>query len=70
MKLKIVLILTALLLVPLVSLHAATQTIGNNALPVRYDDVSGRFAVAEKKTRKVFLTNGRLEGDAAHPRGQ
>ncbi|MGO9113342.1 MAG: glycoside hydrolase family 36 protein [Thermoguttaceae bacterium] len=64
MKQKIVLILTALRLVPLVSLHAATQTIENNTLSVMYDDVSGRFNVAEKTTGKVFLTNGRLEGDA------
>jgi len=64
MKQKIVLILTALLLVPLVSLHAATQTIENNALSVMYDNVSGIFTVAEKTTGKVFLTNGRLEGGA------
>ena len=61
---KIVLILTALLLVSLVSLHAATQTIENNTLSVMHDDVTGRFTVAEKTTGSVFLTNGRLEGDA------
>jgi len=64
MKQKIVLILTALLLVPLASLHAATRTIETNKLSVMYDDVSGRFTVAEKATGRVFLTNGRLEGDA------
>jgi hypothetical protein len=64
MKQKIILILTALLLAPPVSLHAATQTIKNKTLSVMYDDVSGRFTVAEKTTGKVFLTNGRLEGDA------
>jgi hypothetical protein len=63
MKQEIVLILTALLLVPPVSLHAATQTIDNNKLSVIYDDVSGRFTVAEKSTGRVFLTNGRLDGD-------
>jgi hypothetical protein len=61
---RIVLILTALLLAPQVSLQAATQTVENSALSVRYDDVSGCFAVAEKATGRVFLTNGRLEGDA------
>jgi len=64
MKQKIVLTMTALLLVPLVSLHAATQNIENNTLAVSYDDVSGRFAVVEKTTGKFILTNGRLEGDA------
>jgi hypothetical protein len=63
-KQKIVLILTALLLVPLVSLRATTQTIENNKLSVKYDVVSGRFTVAEKTTGQVFLTSGRLEGDA------
>ena len=55
---------TVLLLAPLVSLRAGTPTIKNNTLSVMYDDVSGRFTVAEKTTGKVFLTNGRLEGDA------
>ena len=64
MKQKIVLILTALLLVPLASLHAVARTIENNTLSVTYDDGSGRFTVAEKTTGKAFLTNGRLEGDA------
>jgi ribosomal protein L14 len=63
-KQKIVPFLTALLLVPVVSLRAATRTIENNRLAVMYDDVSGRFTVAEKTTGKVFLTNGRLEGGA------
>jgi len=61
---KIVLTLAALLLAPLASLHAATQAIENSTLSVTYDNVSGRFTVAEKKTGKVFLTNGRLEGNA------
>jgi hypothetical protein len=64
LKQKIVLILTALLVVPLASLRASTQIIENNALSVMYDDVSGRFTVAEKTAGKVFLTNGRFEGDA------
>ncbi|MGA2033790.1 MAG: glycoside hydrolase family 36 protein [Thermoguttaceae bacterium] len=61
---RIVLILAALLLSPLVSLRAATQTIENNTLAVSYDDVSGRFTLAARTTGRVFLTNGRLEGDA------
>jgi len=64
MKRKLVLVLTALQLAPLASLHAATRTIENNTLSVQYDDVSGRFAIAEKTTGKMFLTNGRLEGEA------
>ena len=56
--------LAALLLVPLASLRAATQIINNSTLSVMYDGASGRFIVAEKTTGKVFLTNGRLEGEA------
>jgi len=41
---------------------AATQTIENETLRVTYDDASGSFAIAEKLTGKVFLTDGRLEG--------
>jgi hypothetical protein len=58
------LVLTALLLTPPVSLYAATHTMENNTLSVMYDEDSGRFTVATKRTGKVFLTNGRLEGDA------
>ena len=49
---KIVLTLAALLLAPLASLHAATQAIENSTLSVTYDNVSGRFTVAEKKQEK------------------
>ena len=55
-------ILTTLLLTSASSLQAATQTIENNVLSVRYDDASESFTVTEKKSGKVFLTNGRLEG--------
>ncbi len=61
MKWMMIACLTAL---PPASLHAATQTIENKALSVMFDDASGGFTVAEKTTRKVFLTNGRLEGEA------
>ena len=64
MKQKLVIIMAVLLPAPLASLRAAMQTISNNALSVMYDDVSGRFSVAEKTTGKVFLTNGLLEGNA------
>jgi hypothetical protein len=57
-------ILTTLLLIAMGSLQAATQTIENKALSVKYDDASESFAVTEKKSGKVFLTNGRLEGGA------
>ncbi len=57
-------ILTTLLLTSAGSLQAATQTIENNRLSVMYDNVSESFTVTEKKSGKVFLTNGRLEGGA------
>ncbi|MCX6998111.1 MAG: hypothetical protein NTV49_13770, partial [Kiritimatiellaeota bacterium] len=41
---------------------AATQMIENETLSVTYDDAAGSFAVAEKPGGKVFLTDGRLEG--------
>ena len=39
---------------------AATQMIENETLRVTYDGAAGAFAVAEKPTGKVFLTDGRL----------
>ena len=57
-------ILTALLLVSPPTLHAALRTIENDALSVVYDDAASRFTVAGKPSGKVFLRDGRLEGDA------
>lgn len=61
--LRIAVVLTASLVIP-GALHAATETIDNSTLSVTYDDISGRFSVAEKATGKQFLTNGKLEGVA------
>ena len=41
---------------------AASHTIENKTLTVRYDDAAGTFTAAEKATGKSFLTAGRLEG--------
>jgi hypothetical protein len=49
---------------PAASASVATQTIENETLRVTYDDTAGSFAVAEKTTGRLVLTNGRLEGKA------
>ncbi len=62
MNLRIPLLSFAALLLLTSSAAAATHTIENKSLAVRYDDIAQSFTVADKATGKSFLTAGKLEG--------
>ncbi len=61
MNLRIPLLSLATLLLLNCSVSAATHTIENKTLVVRYDDVTHSFTVADKATGKSFLTAGKWE---------
>ncbi|MBI2929179.1 MAG: alpha-galactosidase [Verrucomicrobia bacterium] len=46
------------------SLSAATHSIANATLAVRYDDVTQTFSVTENAMGQTFLIGGKLEGEA------
>lgn len=65
MNLRIPILSVAALVLLTSSGAAATHTIENKTLAVRYDDVAGTFTVAEKANGKIVLPAGKLEGAPA-----